>query len=58
MTTLTWGLNAPYGAPRFLTEVARPDGWSVASGLNAPYGAPRFLAMTPETIYRLNPNRS
>ena len=33
MTTLTWGLNAPYGAPR-------------------------FLAMTPETIYRLNPNRS
>ena len=37
------GLNAPYGAPCFLTfaHVAVPLGRR--GGLNAPYGAPCFL---------------
>ena len=37
-------LNAPYGAPCFLTYGIDPMDSFVALRLNAPYGTPRFLA--------------
>ena len=36
-------LNAPYGAPCFLTEITEIENDEPEFCLNAPYGAPRFL---------------
>ena len=36
-------LNAPYGAPYFLTSCRRNGRLGARGGLNAPYGAPCFL---------------
>ena len=41
-------LNAPYGAPCFLTREDYQSGMSQTWGLNAPYGAPCFLTLRPE----------
>ena len=37
------GLNAPYGAPCFLTVLVWANLHRLTACLNAPYGAPRFL---------------
>ena len=37
------GLNAPYGAPCFLTDKQEESFKARMTGLNAPYGAPCFL---------------
>ena len=37
-------LNAPYGAPCFLTRTPTRTLASWSARLNAPYGAPRFLS--------------
>ena len=42
------GLNAPYGAPRFLTPVACRKPVCGSFGLNPPYGAPCFLTVKPK----------
>ena len=41
-------LNAPYGAPCFLTPVACRKPVCGSFGLNAPYGAPCFLTVKPK----------
>ena len=44
------GLNAPYGAPRFLTLSRLTDLRSALSCLNAPYGAPCFLTAVDDSV--------
>ena len=41
----TTRLNAPYGAPCFLTRLSCRGGVLKKPGLNAPYGAPYFLTI-------------
>ena len=53
------GLNAPYGAPCFLTLIRNSCRTPWVTGLNAPYGAPCFLTpcnciSTRGTMHRLN----
>ena len=43
-------LNAPYGAPRFLTGRIRALTSSSSTGLNAPYGAPCFPTVTLRAV--------
>ena len=43
-------LNAPYGAPCFLTEVVPVEVATRLVRLNAPYGAPCFLTQTSRIV--------
>ena len=43
---LSMCLNAPYGAPCFLTWIVAARG-PIEQSLNAPYGAPCFLTVVP-----------
>ena len=43
-------LNAPYGAPCFLTRRLRTSRSSLTCGLNAPYGAPCFLTNLSDAL--------
>ena len=47
-------LNAPYGAPYFLTTNVPSTCMLSRTRLNAPYGAPRFLASESHTTHAMS----
>ena len=47
------GLNAPYGAWRFLTDSLHVRHPAIKKRLNAPFGARCFLTRTSSTRFRL-----